>query len=82
MNTTYECLNCKQCSQLLTRYEALKREQAKIQSRLAECAAEASEIVAQVAESRRAYTQHSAMHRGAQLSSSNIAGHGCSCAAV
>jgi hypothetical protein len=71
MNLTYECLSCKQCFRLLTRYEALKREQARIQSRPGRCASEAGEIVAKIAESRSAYTQHWAMHRGTRMSSSN-----------
>jgi hypothetical protein len=71
MNATYECLNSQQCARLLTRYEALKREQARIQSGLGVRAWEAGEIVAQVAESRRTYTQHWAIHRAAHMSSSN-----------
>ncbi len=78
MNSAYECLTCKQCAQLLTRYEALKRERARIESRLGRCASEIGEIIAQVAESRRAYTQHWAIHREAQVASSKIS----SCAAV
>ena len=76
MNSTYDaagCLRCKECAHLLTRYEALKREQARIESRPGERASEVSEIDAQVAESRRAYAQHWAMHRGVRMSSSNIA---------
>lgn len=71
MNPTYDvagCLNCKQCAHLLTCYEALKREQARIQSISGECASEVSGIVAQVKESRSAYTQHWASHRGARAS--------------
>ncbi len=81
MNSTYECLTCKQCAQLLTRYEALKRDQARIQSGLGEGASEVGEIVGRVAESRRAYTQHWAIHRRVQIPSSNILDTS-SCAAV
>ncbi len=81
MNSTYECLNCKQCAWLLTRYEALKREQARIQSSPGECASRVSEIVAEVAESRRAYAHHWAIHRGANVPSSNAA-ETRSCAAI
>ena len=71
MNATYECLNCNQCARLLTRYEELKRKQARIQSGLRVCASQVSEIVAQVAESRMTYTQHWSIHRAAHMSSSN-----------
>ncbi len=49
MNSTYECVNFKQYAGLLTLYEALKREQARIQSNSGGCASEVNEIVAQVA---------------------------------
>jgi hypothetical protein len=81
MNSTYECLTCKQCAQLLTRYEALKRDQTRIQGGLGEGASEVSEIVGRVAESRRAYTQHWATHRAVQMSCPNVADTS-SCAAV
>jgi hypothetical protein len=83
-NSAYDysgCLSCKECAHLLTRHEALKREQARIESRPGECASQVSEIVAKVAESRKAYTRHWAIHRGTRMPSSNIAGH-CSCASL